>query len=142
MKRPRWWWWALPFALAGLVLLIAPPVSLTDPPKKPPKIEIRSARPESIELPGYTAPAAPAMSPEAEAAKPAAPRTREELEQVRVALKDQEKKLLARRKSLDPNDRAAMQALVDEISRYNDDIRSFEEASAVLEPSVSPAPSP
>jgi hypothetical protein len=131
MKR-RWWWWVLPFAIAGLVLLIAPPVSLTDPSKKP-KIEIRSARPESIDLPGYTPPPAPAFSSETTAAKPAAPRTREELQQVRVALKEKEKKLLSQRKSLDPNDRAAAQALVEEILRYNEDIRSFEEASAKLE---------
>ncbi len=131
MKR-RWWLWLLPFALAGLVLLIAPPVSLTDASKKP-KIEIRSARPESIDLPGYTPPAAPALPADVTAAKPAAPRTREELQQVRAALKEQEKKLLSRRKSLDPNDRASAQALVDEIIRYNEDIRNLEEASAKLE---------
>ena len=130
MKR-AWWWWALPFVLAGLVLVIAPPVSLTDPQNKP-KIEIRSARPESIDLPGYTPPAPPVLSAEMEAAKPAAPRTREELEQVRVALKAREKKLLEQRKSLDPNDRAAGQALVDEIVRYNEDIRAFEAAAALF----------
>ena len=48
MKRP-WLWWSLPFVLVGLVLLIAPPVSLTDPQNKKPNVEIRSARPESID---------------------------------------------------------------------------------------------
>ena len=131
MKR-SWLWWAAPFALVGLVLLIAPPVSLTDEQKKP-KIEIRTARPESIDLPGYTAPAPSSISAEARAAKPAAPRTREELNQVRVALKEQEKKLLDRRKSLDPNDRVAAQALVEEIVRYNEDIQALEEASKKLQ---------
>jgi hypothetical protein len=131
MKR-SWLWWCLPFAIAGLVLLIAPPVSLTDLQKKP-NIEIRTARPESIDLPGYTVPLSPAISAEAKAARPAAPRTREELEQVRKALKVQEKKLLDRRRSLDPNDRAAAQALVDEIIRYNEDVQSLDEASKKLE---------
>jgi hypothetical protein len=139
MKR-SWLWWGLPFALAGLVLLIAPPVSLTDPQKKP-KIEIRSAHPESIDLPGYTPRTSTAQTAGADPMKPVAPRTREELQQVRAALKEQEKSLLARRKGLDPNDRAAAQALVDEIEHYNDDIRSFEEASAKLEPET-PAKAP
>ncbi len=131
MKR-SWLWWVMPFALVGLVLLIAPPVSLTDSQKKP-KIEIRTAHPESIDLPGYTAPAPASITAEARAARPAAPRTREELQQVRAALKEQEKKLLDRRKSLDPNDRPAAQALVDEIVRYNEDIKALEEASKKLE---------
>lgn len=132
MKRSRWWW-LLPFAVAGLVLLIAPPVSLTDPAKKPAKVDIRTARPESIDLPGYAPRAEPSRPVEAEAAKPAAPRTREEVQQVRAALKDREKKLLARRLSLDPNNRPEAQALVEEIVRYNEDIRAFEAASAKLE---------
>ena len=131
MKR-SWLWWGLPFAIAGLVLLIAPPVSLTDSQKRP-KIDIRTARPESIDLPGYTAPASPVVSADSKSAKPAAPRTREELQQVRQALKEQEKKLLDRRRSLDPNDRAAAQALVDEIIRYNEDVQALEEASKKLE---------
>ncbi len=65
MKR-SWLWWGLPFAIAGSVLLIAPPVSMDDASKKP-KIEIRSARPESIDLPGYVAPATPTESAEAKA---------------------------------------------------------------------------
>ena len=132
MKR-SWLWWGLPFAVAGLVLLIAPPVSLTDPQKKP-KFEIRSARPESIDLPGYAPRTSSSPAASTEVSKPVAPRTWEELQQVRAALKEQEKRLLARRKALDPNDREAAQALVDEIERYNDDIRSFEEASVKLEP--------
>jgi len=136
MKRP-WLWWSLPFVLVGLVLLIAPPVSLTDPQKKP-NIEIRSARPESIDLPGYVPPSTPAVSAES-TAKPSAPRTLEELKQVRDALKAKEKALLDRRRSTDPNDRAAMQALVDEIARYNEDVRAFEEAAERLEPAEKPA---
>jgi hypothetical protein len=51
---------------------------------------------------------------------------------VRAALKDREKKLLNRRKGLDTNDRAAAQALVDEIERYNEDVRLFEAEAAKL----------
>ena len=52
---------------------------------------------------------------------------------MRAALKEREKKLLNRRKGMDPNDRAAAQALIDEIVRYNEDVRAFEAASAKLE---------
>jgi hypothetical protein len=138
MKRP-WLWWSLPFVLVGLVLLIAPPVSLTDPQNKKPNVEIRSARPESIDLPGYVPPSTPRISPEAGAASPAAPRTLAELQQVRDALKAQEKRLLDRRRSLDSNDHAAVQALVDEITRYNEEVRAFEEASAKIETPEKPA---
>lgn len=138
MKR-AWWWWLLPFGLVGLVLLIAPPVSLTDPQQKPPNVEIRSAKPESIDLPGYVPPTSAAVSPAGAAAKPSAPRTLAELQQVREALKVQEKQLLDRRRSTDPNDRAAMQALVEEITRYNEDIRAFEDASAQLETPPKPS---
>ena len=133
MKRARWWWWLLPFAVAGLVLLFAPPVSLTDPARKPAKVDIRSARPESIDLPGYTPREESGRPAEGESSKAAAPRTRDELQQVRAALKEREKRLLARRLSLGPNNRAETQSLVEEIVRYNEDIRAFEEASAKLE---------
>ena len=132
MKRPRWWW-LLPFAVAGLVLLIAPPVSLNDAERRPLKIDIRTARPESIDLPGYAPRPESPIPADGDATKPAAPRTRAEVLQVRAALKEREKRLLDRRKGLDPNDRAAAQALIDEIVRYNEDVRAFEVSSAKIE---------
>lgn len=132
MKR-SYWWWALPFGVAGLVLLVAPPVSLNDAERKPLKIDIRTAKPESIDLPNYTPRPESTAPAEGESARPAAPRTREEVVQVRAALKEREKKLLNRRKGMDPNNRAAAQALIDEIVRYNEDVRAFEAAWAKLE---------
>ncbi len=132
MKR-SYWWWLLPFAVAGMVLLVAPPVSLNDAERRPLKVDIRTARPESIDLPGYTPRPESAVPLDGDAAKPAAPRTREEVAQVRAALKERERKLLDRRKGLDPNDRVAGQALIDEIIRYNEDVRDFEQAAAKLD---------
>src|SRR5450432_1399885 len=106
MKR-SYWWWLLPFGVAALVLLIAPPVSLNDAERKPLKIDIRTAKPESIDLPSYTPRPEFTTPAEGDTAKPAAPRTREEVAQVRAALKERERKLLDRRKGMDPNDRAA-----------------------------------
>lgn len=133
MKRIYGWWLLLPFVVAGLVLIVAPPVSLNDAERRPPKVDIRTARPESIDLPGYTPRPESALSAADDSARPAAPRTREEVSQVRAALKEREKKLLNRRKGLDPNNRAAAQALIDEIVRYNEDVRAFEAASSKLE---------
>ncbi len=133
MKRSRLWW-GLPLCDRRIGFVDRAAGVDERSPARSPGFEIRSARPESIDLPGYVAPSVSADSAEAKAAKPAAPRTREELQQFAKPSRTRRKNCSSGANPWTRTDRAAVQALVDEITRYNEDIRSFEEASAKFDP--------
>ncbi len=123
-----------PIGLVALVLIIAPPVSLSqaDDQEKARALEARKSRPEPIPLlPGEFRDAMAARGNPAD--RPALPRTREELQQLRAALKEREAKLLKKRQTTNTIGRDDLVLLSEEITRYNEDLRTYEDTARAFE---------
>ncbi len=135
MERSAWLY-AVPLVLVAAVLVIAPPASLipASDKEKAANLGVRPAKPEPVPLPpGIVADATPA-----DITRPALPRTVEEWRQARKALKDRENMLRRRRFAIGANDRASLQVLAEEITRYNEDLSLHEKQAAQFE--IAPTP--
>lgn len=118
----------LPVVATGLVLWLAPPVSLsTDEDRaKAQRMAAQKLKPEPIPIPPDVAKA----SRRDGASRPALPRTAEELAQVKRLLKEREDALLQRKAKLPPYDQAAREALYGDIVTYNEDLQTYESLAA------------